>query len=345
MPFFTPKNQNVIGLELGSSAIKLVELEPQPNGHRLVTYGIAAHDSAAVRSDSHADAQETVNTLRQLLSAARVTTDRVVAALPAINVFHTMIEIPTMSAKELASAVQWEAKRMIPLPLDKMALDWHVVSPEPSAAGTITVVLTAAAREVVDRYVRVIKAADLGLVALETEINALQRSVLPADPDGHLVIDMGAHNANIVVFANHLPLIVRNLNIGISAIDEHIANALNISLDRASSIRRETTLIHASTANTAPASIKFIVESFLIKEIKRILSAKQTNVRSIILTGGIAHLPGITSFFSEHLSLPCTIGNTWQHVNFNPEMRTALDACGPELSVATGLALKTKTPT
>lgn len=346
MKLFAKKSPDIIGLELGSSAIKLVQLRIEQKKHQLVTFGMAFHDRSAVRTSALADTAQVQETLTRVLQQARVTTDRVVVSLPAINVFHTTLEIPNMPKKDLASAVQWEAKRTIPLPLEKMSLDWQVI---PNASGvhdTLSVILTAAPRTVVDHYVTLIKTTGLSLVGLETEVNALQRSILPRDPGTYLVIDMGASNTNAIVFNNHIPVVVRNISVGADVIVQQIANTLNISAERAAMIQKELGIPSRQASHPAADTIRFVMETQIAKEIQRVIGATTGTVQPtrIILVGGAAHLAHAPEYFTEQLGIPASIGNPWQYVQSHPDLAATLAEHGPECAVAVGLALKTKTP-
>ncbi len=340
---FTAKPSSIIGLELGSSAVKAVELRNDSGDFTLVTYGSGVHDQDVVRNDAQANTSHMVQTIRDLLEQSRVTTDRVVVSLPAMNVFHTTFEIPTMATKDMESAIQWEARRMLPLATDKMSLDWHPLSEQPTQNNTIPIILTAAPKDVVNQYVSIIRDAGLSLVGMETEINALQRSLLPQTHGNYMVIDMGASNTNAAIFTNLAPMIVRNVNVGSTALRNQIASALNITPERAASVRQDIGLAFGESGNhPATQAIKFVMDSMIIKEMKRVVDAFKQPIAGIILAGGAAHLKGAAQYFQEQLQIPTTIGDPWQRVQHHPDLTDTLHEIGPEMAVAVGLAMKTK---
>lgn len=340
---FHAKPTSTIGLELGSSAVKAVELRAEGDSFRLVTYGSGVHDQDIIRKNATANADHIVHTIRDVLEQSRVTTDRVVVSLPAMNVFHTTFEIPAMAKKDLESAIQWEARRMLPLTTEKMSLDWHPLSETPTKDNTIPIILTAAPKDVVHQYITIIKDVGLSLVGMETEINALQRSLLPRAAGNYMVIDIGASNTNTAIFTNLAPMIVRNINVGSTALRNQIASALNITPERAASVRQDIGLAFGESGDhPATQAIKFVMDSMIIKEVRRVIDACQVPLAGIILAGGAAHLKGAAQYFQEQLQLPTSIGNPWTRVQHHPDLTNALGAIGPEMSVAVGLAMKIK---
>lgn len=121
------KKQNYLGIDLGGSSIKVVELKDIGGRPQLVTYGFIGEAYNIVRDDSQEARQEIAANLKQLLKQSRVTTDRAVSALPSFGVFSSIISLPAMSKKDLISAVRWEAKKFVPIPLEEMILDWELL--------------------------------------------------------------------------------------------------------------------------------------------------------------------------------------------------------------------------
>ncbi len=120
--------KSFLGVDIGTSAIKIVELADQNKQPALVTYGVAEVQTDMIKSNSAVNQEKTARILAELVRKSRVTTTNCVAALPTFAVFNSIISLPKMSRKDLAAAVRWEAKKFIPLPLEEMILDWEVLS-------------------------------------------------------------------------------------------------------------------------------------------------------------------------------------------------------------------------
>lgn len=121
------KNQSYLGIDLGGSSIKIVELKKENNRPQLVTYGFVDQVRNIIKDDSKEARKEVASHLKELIKEAKVSTENAVAALPSYSVFSSIISLPAMSKKDLISAVRWEAKKFVPIPLEEMILDWEVL--------------------------------------------------------------------------------------------------------------------------------------------------------------------------------------------------------------------------
>jgi type IV pilus assembly protein PilM len=121
------KKQNYLGIDIGGGSIKVVELKPVGNRPQLVTYGYVDESYNIIKDDNQEARQDIANHLRELLKQSRVTSNRAVSALPSFSVFSSIINLPVMAKKDLISAVRWEAKKFVPIPLEEMILDWEVL--------------------------------------------------------------------------------------------------------------------------------------------------------------------------------------------------------------------------
>src|SRR5690349_17166613 len=184
MAHFSPK-QSFLGIDIGTSSIKLVQLGDDNGRPRLMTYGYSEQTNDVVKNEAESSRRAVVNALKTILRDARTTSTKVVAALPSFTVFSSIISLPSMNRKELNSAVRWEAKKFVPLPIDELVLDWKLLKEPPGtpaeagrAPKNLRVLITAAPRSLRDRYSLIFKEAGLTLVALDTEAFALERSLI-----------------------------------------------------------------------------------------------------------------------------------------------------------------------
>ncbi|MCK5459517.1 pilus assembly protein PilM [Candidatus Parcubacteria bacterium] len=121
-------NYNYLGINLGTSSIKLVELANEKGVPKLVTYAFTDQSVNIIMDDSKKAINKTANILRQLCKEAKITSNKVITALPTFSVFSSIISLPQMKKKDLTSAIQWEAKKIIPMPIDEISLDWHILN-------------------------------------------------------------------------------------------------------------------------------------------------------------------------------------------------------------------------
>ncbi len=345
MALFEKKTNSVLGVDLGSHATKLVELRSGESHPRLVTYGVWAKEQS---SAPESNPMEAAAHLRELLVRARVTTDLAVGSLPAANVFNTVMKLPQMPEKEIQSAVKWEAKKLLPLPLDRMSLHWHLLPGRekvPGSHGEINVLISAAPKDIIAQYLTVFKEANLRLVSLETELKALQRSLLETSSATSLIMDMGSANTNMIVFSDNIPIINKNIEIGGETIRRTISNSLSISDGRAEQLKSSFGLpLHAGEIHPVTRAIQFAVDNMVVQEIRRlqmvIQSTQNVKIDTLVITGGGSHIKNLPSYLERMLNIKVVTGDPWKKVVYPAELKPELTTLAPELTVAIGLALR-----
>lgn len=358
MALFSRK-QSYLGVDLGTSSIKIVELRNEGGRPRLVTYAYVEESPDIVKNDLPQTQARAAALLKEITKQAGVMTDKVIAALPSFAVFSSIISLPSMSEKDLLAAVRWEAKKFVPMPIDEMILDWRIIK-EPDAkkapgaladakdsapkkARDLKVLLTAAPKSLVKRYVDICKAADLQLLSLETESFALERSLIGNDPSPVMVIDIGAYATDMSVLVRGIPILNRSIDVGGETITKSIMNSLTIDRDRAEQFKRDFGIATGGGDQQIPKSIEFIIGS-IVNEARYCLNLYQgqgeRNVEKVILSGGSAFLPHLTEYLSRVLNLKVFVGDPWARVIYPNELKGALQEIAPRFAVSIGLAMR-----
>lgn len=359
MALFKQK-QSYLGVDIGTSSIKVVELANANGRPRLVTYGYIEQSSDIMKSDTPQAQQHVADLLKNIVKESRVTTKRAVAALPSFSVFTSIISLPQMNEKELMSAIRWEAKKFVPMPIEEMVLDYRVIKetqaettplpPDPTGAPRRAksqnqrILLTAAPRALVNRYVAAFQAAGLQLVSLETEAFALERSLLGNDPSPVMVIDVGSNATNISVIVGSIPLFNRSIDVGGESFTKAIMQSLNIDRTRAEQFKRDFGVAPTEGGEQAPKALEFVIGSIL-NEVRYCMNLYQGNqtankVEKIILTGGSAFLAHLPEYLTRILQMKVYIGDPWARVVYPVELKPVLVDIGPRFSVAIGLAMR-----
>lgn len=366
--------ERYLGVDIANSAVKVVELENVKGRPKLITYGYLEQQNAILTSNTPEARASIVEALNRIQKEARTTTKNCIAALPSYTVFTSVIHVPEMPKKELAAAVQWEAKKFVPMPIEEMILDWKILQENETSSGYsannpnepqqmkelgeqgtakikskekkfLKILLTAAPKDLVQRYLEVFQEAKLNLVSLETESFALERSLIGNDKSPIILIDVGAVATTISVVVDSVPLINRSIDIGGRTITKAIANSLNIDMDRAEQFKRDFGLAHTGNAggDQIPKRIEFMVQA-VVDEVKYVLNLYQsqggTQVEKIVLAGGSAWLPNFTQYLSSVLGYKVFIGDPWARVMYPMDLQPVLQQVGPRLAVATGLAMR-----
>lgn len=386
MPLFSNAS-SFVGVDVDTHSIKVVELKSDRGRPRLVTYGYFDHDIERKIADDAAGQQETAALIREVCKKARVTSKVAISSLPAPSVFSSVMTLPKMSSKELAQAVRWQAKKIVPLPLEEMNLDWEVLSddaaaverpavatsalagapapapgaaaPQPAVASgyrgfmqinrkkdveSMRVLLTAAPKDLVKKFLSIFQAAGLQLLALDTESFTLIRSLVGVDSATVMIVDMDFVVTNIIIVSRGIPYLNRSVGVGGLNITREIARSLNINLRRAEQFKYD---IGVSAAAQGSSGIPQLITTALqpvVDEIKYSLNLYRGQGRGvvdkIILTGGSSLLLNLPNYLSQALQLRVFLGDPWARVVYPSELKPALDEIGPRFSVAIGLAMK-----
>jgi len=361
MALFSSKKLSYIGVDLGGSSIKLVELKDEGGRPQLVTYGYIEKSTDIVKSDSAETQKAIVEILKELIKKIGPTTVKAVGALPNFSVFSSIISLPAMSRKDLVSAVKWEAKKFVPMPIEEMILDWEVLKSEEEEVkeeaekkeglekekkkGNIRVLLTAAPRNLVTRYIDIFKKCNLQLVGLETEAFALERSLVGHEKSAIMVVDIGSLASSIIIFSEGIPLMSRSIDVGGETITSTIVNTLNIDPERAEQFKKDFGLSMAGQETTGqiPKAIEFVINS-IVNEIRYVINIYQNQknrpIEKIILSGGSAYLLNLPGYLEQTFNIKVYIGDPWARVIYPVELQPVLKELGPRFALSVGLAMR-----
>jgi type IV pilus assembly protein PilM len=329
-----------------------------------VTYGYTELETNLSHSSSIEEQQKTAEVIKRVFEEAKVSTRKTVAALPNFSVFSSIISLPEMSKKELAKAITWEAKKFVPLPIEQMVLDWRplVKSEDKKPGGDDAeaataeamdrlkkgqkyqkILITAAPKDLVDRYVSVFSQSNLDLLAMETESFALERSLVGKDPAVIMIVNLGAFSSDISITENGIPILSRSIDVGGGTITQAIARSLNIEHKRAEQFKRDIGFSNQSL-NSVPKIIENTI-SPIINEIKYSFDLFQGrhgggSIEKIILTGGSSVLPGLTDYLKKILQINVYVGDPWARIIYPLELKPILEELGPRFAGAVGLAMR-----
>lgn len=348
------KSKSQLGVDIGSANIKIVQLRPEPDGKfTLETYGLVNFSYQIATKDNNANVAQTAQLLKSLVNKARVTTKHIVASLPNSSVFTSVIEMPKIPNQELKTAVEFEAKKYVPLPLEEVALSWSIIEDKKTKITKDTnlgnfratqsaktkILLTAVPTAVIDNYVKVFELAGLEPQALEIEALALIRSLVGEDLNTNLVIDIGAKSTSLNLVDSGYLRLSKNLNIGGDTVTASIAQSLSVNFARAEQFKKDFGL--AGSSPQIPQVMRPILD--IIKneasQLMSIFESRGEHIDKILLSGGGAKLPSLKEYFST-LGKPVVLANPWTQVSYMPNLKPVVEPLGLNLAVAAGLAMR-----
>ena len=371
MQLFGAKSLSYLGVDIGNAGIKIVELKNENGRPRLVTYGYADFPVSSTINKHQETEAEVASLIKKVCSGAGVTTNKVIAALPNFSVFSSVISLPQMKKNELDQAVLWEAKKFVPLPIEEMNLYSEVIEEQKSESGKkkgeekkekveenkqerekidpekgkhLKVLIVAAPKKNVDRYMKIFQTAEMDLINLETESFALERSLVGHENSPVMIIDIGSVSADISIVDKGIPVINRIVDTGGASITRRIAKTISVDLKRAEQFKKDIGFSTKNSGQGVPKAIESSIEP-IINEIKYCFDlyssqGESKHVEKVILTGGSAYLPNLVEYLTKLLNIKVIIGDPWARVIYPVELKTVLDQIGPRFAVAVGLAMR-----
>ena len=345
MGFFTPA-QSYLGIDIGSTSIKLVELKKEGKIIRLLTYGFSEQDNSGQTDwqNNCAAAADIINKLRDEAGAGG---NSAVSALPTFSVFSSVLNLSNVSKKDISAAVHWEAKKVIPLPLEDMILDWKQINEEKDKKGNkqnTRVLLTGAPRTLVKKYIEIFKEAKLNLLSLETETFSLIRSLVGNDKSTVMIVEFGASTTDVSIIDKGIPMLNRSIDVGGITITKALSRHAGIDDEKAEQLKYD---LGISRFKEQDGEIPRLVSDTIapvVNEIKYAINLFQNKnnkkTEKVILSGGSALLPDLVKYLGKILDMKVIIGDSWARVSYPEELRPLLQEIGPRMSVAIGLALR-----
>ncbi len=335
------KDNSILGIDIGTSSIKIAEVS-YLGTPTLKTYGIVNTPFQLSGREDEEPVKKMAGILKTLITKAGVSAKRCVVSFPNSSVFTSVVELPQMSEKELSTAVEFEAKKYVPLALSEIDLSWDVISENLPKEANLKVLLTAVPKQVTKNYMRVFELAGLdpysGNMVGEIEALALIRSLIRGEEKNCVIIDIGAKSTGLNIIEGGLLRLSRNLNVGGDTITSKIAQSLNISMPRAEQFKKD---FGVSSNTFIPETIKPVL-NIIKNEAKQLLTIYQSQnlkLEKVVLAGGGANLPGLVDFFSD-LKLVIELGDPLKYIGYNKSLEDVLKRYSLNLPIAIGLALR-----
>lgn len=341
MSFFSSNNNNYLGIDIGESSIKMVELGKKGKKITLLNYGFTDFiENFNFSSSDNID--YLAKAIVKLKNELGIKTNKATVSLPSFSVFSSVININNYDKKKLNERITEEAKKVIPLPIEEMVLDWKIISQKKNS-NNIKVFMTGSPKKLIKKYIDVFKKADIFLSNLETETFSLIRSLLGNDPATTMLIELGGTSTNFSIVRKSIPFLNRSINISGKTITDKISEKMEIDSDQAEQFKFDLSLSSQEKNGQMP---KIVIESVepIITEIKYMLSlfsgGNGDRIEKIILSGGGSLLFNFAEYLENQMNIKVIIGDPWFRVVYPAELRPVLDEVGPKLSVAVGLALR-----
>jgi type IV pilus assembly protein PilM len=351
------KSKNIVAVDIGSYAVKAIELDAKKKGdafrYQVLRAGYETLPRDAIVEGTIIDSTAVADALKSALAAGKITNRNILISLSGNSVIVKKIALPQMKPEEMSESIIWEAKHNIPYPFEETSVDYAVLNPNPSSPDdNLDILLVAVKKEKITAYSNVVYQAQKNLVAVEVDGFGLINSYEINYPELFrektvALVNLGAHVTNIVVVERGIPQTFRDLDLGGFFFTENLSKEMDISFEDA-----EQLLQGAPAGGHNPEQFNDILErniGDMLVEVDKTLSfhtaenARTKRIDFIFLSGGLAGLKRMTGAFERAFQTPTRLLDPFRHIHYNesrlnPSYYQKLPLV---FAVATGLATRT----
>jgi type IV pilus assembly protein PilM len=358
---FPPKAQSVLGVDIGASSIKIVQLTRKHDRAILETYGeiaLAPYDGKEMGKAMNLPPEKVAEALTDLCRESSVTAKQTAVAIPFVSSLVSLVEMPTADPKQLAQMVPIEARKYIPVPISEVLLDWSIIPKEAKMYPTVNeeksdqpkdkiektdVMIVAIHNDTVTKYQEIGAKTKLTTAFYEIEMFSTIRSLLDQNSKSVMIVDIGAGSTKLYVVERGVIKNTHLINRGSQDITLAISNALSIPFAEAETIKRSTDM-SSPQADKNTVGVITITLDYIFAEANQVLLGYEKRygrtVDQIVLIGGGALLQGILPVAKNSFQIEVIVGNPFLKVEAPAFLRNVLKSANPEFSVAVGVALR-----
>jgi len=356
---FKKKNNSALGIDIGSSSIKVVQLQKKGNKAILETYGelsLGPYGQVSIGQSTNLPTEKIVQAVNDLLSEKEValTTKVCGLAIPFKASLLSIIEMPALSEKELASMVPIEARKYIPVPISDVTIDWSIIPKreveegaapieEKSKMKTVDILLVAIHNNIINQYKEIVSKTGLDAKFFEIEVFSTMRAVLEGVVGPIMIFDMGASTTKLYIVERGLVYNSHTINKGSQDITANIARILNIRIEEAEVVKRSVGMGKTMDGIDLAETVS-VVSDHIFSEANRFLfefqKKRNQNIKSVFLTGGGSALHGFRDLAALNFKVEVVSGDPFEKVETPAFLQETLKVTGPEFTVAVGAALR-----
>lgn len=347
---FFSRSKGVVGLDIGSSTVKLVELKDKKGGNfHLQRIGVEPLSPEAIVDGSIMDSSLVVDAIQKLNEQTGVKSSSFATSVSGHSVIIKKIELPLMSPDELGESIRWEAEQHIPFDIDDVRLDYLTLSEDEPGREDMDVLLVAVKREKVNDYMSVITQSGKSPVIVDIDAFAIQNAYelnYDLDPLKNLaLINMGATVTNINIMVRGQSVFWRDISFGGNQFTEALQREFNLSFDQAELLKRGETV--GSYGAVEARAVLDNISAEMANEVQKTFdffsaTSSEGAVDELVLSGGCALTPNLIEVLRERFGVPTELLNPFRRVTFKETdfNREWLDNIAPMLAVAVGLAIR-----
>lgn len=351
--FFRVGPKRCLGVDIGTSVIKIVELSQQGKRIKLDNYGevetVSLYETpfrTFEKSVLTLSNNDVVRAITAIFKEAKMKTSKAYFSIPDFSTFFTTFRLPGMTKEELSQAVPYEARQHIPLPLSEVVLDWQIIGQKNinKKISDYSILLVAVPTEVIRQYQDIANISKLDIVALEAEVFGLARALIKEEEKKQVVtlIDLGARSTTINIVDEGVVKISHSFDTSGNDFTNLIARGLNLEVREAEKLKKERGLLPFDSLSAKEAILPTI--DLILSEMRKISQdfylSENKSPQKVILAGGSALLPGLADYFKKDTDARVEIADPFSDIFCPPILADALKKMGPSYAVAVGAALR-----
>jgi len=345
------KSKSVVGLDIGSSAVKAVELKASGKTFKVIAFAMEPVPPDSIVDGAIIDGAAVAEAIRRVFENKAFKTKEVAASLSGNAVIVKKINLPVMTEAELAESIYWEAEQYIPFDIQDVNLDYQILDAGTGedSKGTMDVLLVAAKKEKIADYTGVISQAGRVPIIVDVDAFALQNAYeanYGLEPGAVVVLlNAGASAININILTGDQSTFTRDISIGGNSYTEAVQKELNLPFDSAEQLKRGLPVEGINPEDVTPV-LHAMTENVLL-EIQKTFdffkaTASSDRIDRIVLSGGASRVDGFEQALQERFNTLVEVFDPFKKISFDPQKLGITDAEGlsPTAAVAVGLALR-----
>ena len=331
------------GLDIGTTAIRLVQLRDTGATKTLVKYAYVPVDIKISLSDSKADQMQLANLIATLVNEANIDTKNVAVGLPSSRVFTTVADFDRLPMSELGKAILYQADSLIPTPPAESKIDWALLGDSPKDRTKCEILLSSVPNKFIEERLDMIESMGLNVIAFEPDSLALPRALVPPGTTlPQLVLDIGQYSTDLVISMGEAVRLARSIPTGVDAIIRSAQQNLNIDDKQAQQFVYKFGVSKDKLEGQVYQAIIGTVD-MLVNEVEKSIKFFQarygdTKIERMIVTGGASTIPEFPLYLANKFGINVEIGNAWRNVAFSSDRQNELLTISNQFSVAVGLA-------
>lgn len=345
------RSKSLVGVDIGSSGVKVVELQPAGAGYRLTGFGYAPLPSEAIVQGSFMNASVVSDAVRSACGEAGIKSKSIASSVAGHSVIVKRIAIPIQSSEELERTIHWEAEQYIPFDINEVHIDYQVLRAD-AVAGQMEILLVAAKRDLIDDYISVFTDAGLTLAVMDVDAfaagNTYEHCYAPGEDSVVAILDVGASVIKMNVVRGVVPVFTRDITSGGNQYTEEIQKLIGITFDEAERIKvggRPGEVSRDVIPQEVEEALREVSDGIL-GEVQRSLEFYRATTGGgldrVMLCGGGARVPSLDRMLQERLGVPVEVMDPFSKIaigtGVNSEERVR--EFGPALCVAIGLGMR-----